>query len=115
MLVFNLALSFATGILFGLAPAWQAWKTNVSGTLQEASRSYTSSGHHRLRGAFVVAEMALTLARNIHKKSGLSVPYDIKNTNVHQIYKGRLHNARFKKIIDQTRGVVLVDRRDILY
>jgi putative ABC transport system permease protein len=61
VLVFNLALSFATGILFGLVPAWQAWKTNVGDTMREASRSYTSGIHHRLRGLFVIAEVALTM------------------------------------------------------
>ena len=61
VLIFNLALSFATGILFGLAPAWQAWKTDVGDTMKEASRSYTGGGHQRLRGLFVVCEVALTL------------------------------------------------------
>ncbi|MGA2182605.1 MAG: ABC transporter permease [Bryobacteraceae bacterium] len=61
VLVFNLVLSFATGLLFGLAPAWQAWKTNVNHTMKEASRSYAGGGHHRLRGLFVVSEVALTL------------------------------------------------------
>jgi putative ABC transport system permease protein len=61
VLIFNLVLAFATGILFGLAPAWQAWKTNVGETMKEASRSYTGGGHHRLRGLFVVCEVALTL------------------------------------------------------
>jgi len=61
VLVFNLVLSFATGILFGLAPAWQAWKTNVSGAMKEASRSVAGGGQQRLRGMFVVSEVALTL------------------------------------------------------
>jgi putative ABC transport system permease protein len=61
VLVFNLVLSFATGILFGLAPAWQAWKTNVNDTMKEASRSNSGGGHQRLRGLFVVSEVALTL------------------------------------------------------
>jgi putative ABC transport system permease protein len=61
VLIFNLVLSFATGILFGLAPAWQAWKTNVSGAMNEASRSVTGGGQQRLRGLFVVSEVALTL------------------------------------------------------
>ena len=61
VLIFNLALSFATGILFGLVPAWQAWKTNVGDTMREASRSYTGGAHHRLRGLFVIAEIALTM------------------------------------------------------
>lgn len=49
-------------------------------------------------------------ARSSNKKSGLATPYDIKNTNAHQIYRGRLYSARFKKIIDETRGVVIVDK-----
>ncbi len=61
VLIFNLVLSLATGILFGLAPAWQAWKTNVNDTMKEASRSHSSSGHQRLRGLFVISEVALTL------------------------------------------------------
>ncbi len=61
VLVFNLALSFATGILFGLAPAWQAWKIDVSGAVKDASRSNTSGGSQRLRGLFVISEVALTL------------------------------------------------------
>jgi putative ABC transport system permease protein len=61
VLIFNLVLSFATGILFGLAPAWQAWKTNVSGAMKEGSRSSTGRAPQRLRGVFVVSEVALTL------------------------------------------------------
>jgi predicted permease len=61
VLVFNLALSFATGILFGLVPAWQAWKIDVSGAMKEASRSNTGGRHQRLRGLFVISEVALTL------------------------------------------------------
>jgi len=57
VLIFNLVLSFATGILFGLAPAWQAWKTSVSGDMKEASRSFTGGGHqigqHRRRRSFL--------------------------------------------------------------
>lgn len=62
--------------------------------------------------AFCVAFRSYGIAkvleqREIHAKSGNAVPYDIKDTNVHQIYKGRAYTARFKKIIDQTRGMVL--------
>jgi hypothetical protein len=61
VLIFNLALSFGTGILFGLAPAWQAWKIDVSGAVKDASRSTAKGGTQRLRGLFVISEMALTL------------------------------------------------------
>ncbi len=61
VLLFNLVLSFATGILFGLAPAWQAWQTNVSGAMKEGSRSSAGGAPQRLRGVFVVSEVALTM------------------------------------------------------
>ncbi len=51
-------------------------------------------------------------ARAQYAKSGSVFPYDIKNTNAHQIYKGRSHTTRFKKIIDETRGVVLVGKNN---
>ena len=61
VLAFNLGLSFATGILFGLVPAWQAWKIDVSGAVKESTRTNTSGGNQRLRGLFVISEVALTL------------------------------------------------------
>ena len=61
VLAFNLLLSLATGILFGLAPAWQAWKTDVNDTLKAAGRANSSGVHQRVRGAFVISEIALTL------------------------------------------------------
>ena len=61
VLAFNLALSAATGILFGLAPAWQTWRTNFNEALKAGGRGSSGSRHHKLRGAFVVSEIALTL------------------------------------------------------
>ena len=61
VLIFNLALSVATGILFGLAPAWQAWKTNVGDTIKEASRSHSGGVHQRVRSLLAIGEIALTL------------------------------------------------------
>lgn len=60
VLVFNIALSFATGILFGLAPAMQAWRANVNDALKSALSTTGKLGHHRLRGAFVVGQVTLT-------------------------------------------------------
>ena len=60
VLAFALASAVSTGLLFGLAPAWQARKLDVNTTLKEnAGRGGTGRG--RLRGALVVAEVALSL------------------------------------------------------
>ena len=55
---FTLLVSLLTGILFGLAPAWQAARQDVRGALGEGR---TSSHRHRLFGVLVVAEVALAL------------------------------------------------------
>ncbi len=61
VLAFNFCLAFVTGVLFGLAPAWQAWKTDVNDTLKAAGRGLSSGVRQRLRGLLVVSETALTL------------------------------------------------------
>jgi putative ABC transport system permease protein len=61
-LLFTLAISILTGLIFGLAPGWQAVKTDVNDSLKEGGRSGGGAGHQRTRHALVVAEMALALA-----------------------------------------------------
>ncbi|HEY1336340.1 MAG TPA: ABC transporter permease [Bryobacteraceae bacterium] len=61
VLVFNFALAIGTGLLFGLAPAWQVWRTDVGETLKAGGRGSAGRIHQRLRGAFVVSEVAVTL------------------------------------------------------
>lgn len=60
VLAFAAVASLATGLLFGLAPAWQARHVDLSSVLKEdAGRGGSPRG--RLRGALVVAEVALSL------------------------------------------------------
>lgn len=60
VLAFTAAISLLTGILFGLVPAYHSWKTNLNEVLNRSARSIAGSSH-RLRGALVVAEIALSL------------------------------------------------------
>ena len=61
VLAFNLALSLATGLLFGLMPAWQTRRVDLTGALKGGGRSITGGLHQRFRATLVVAEIALTL------------------------------------------------------
>jgi putative ABC transport system permease protein len=61
-LVFTLLASLLTGIVFGLAPALLSSKPDLNVALKEGSRGAAGSfGRSRLRGIFVVAEVALAL------------------------------------------------------
>jgi predicted lysophospholipase L1 biosynthesis ABC-type transport system permease subunit len=62
VLVFTLAASVVTGLIFGLVPALRTAKLDLRETLNEASRGSTSGpGQHRLRGALVGMEIALAM------------------------------------------------------
>jgi putative ABC transport system permease protein len=57
---FTLIVALLTGVIFGLAPAWQAAKIDLTAALkQDGGRSGLGAGHRRLRSALVVGEVAL--------------------------------------------------------
>ncbi len=59
---FTLALAAVAALVFGLAPALQASRTDFHGALKEGGKtSATGAGGHRLRSALVVFEVALAL------------------------------------------------------
>ncbi len=62
VLAFSVAVSVATALLFGLAPAFHGWKPNLVESLKTGVRS-SGGGRRRgfLRGGLVVAEVALSL------------------------------------------------------
>ena len=60
VVLFAVAVSWLTGVIVSLAPAWQATRFDVQRTLQ-ASGASSTRGRHWLRDLLVVAELALAL------------------------------------------------------
>jgi putative ABC transport system permease protein len=62
VLAFTAAIAIASGLLFGLVPAWRAMRPNLTDVMQEAGRGLTASRRaRRLSDVMVVAEVALAL------------------------------------------------------
>jgi putative ABC transport system permease protein len=59
VMLFTLEISGLTGILFGLASALGSTKTNLATALKEGARGTIGGARRTLRGALVVAEVAL--------------------------------------------------------
>ena len=61
VLAFTMGMSILTSLLFGLVPAFYASKIELSEALKQAAMRVVGGGSVRLRGALVVAEIALAV------------------------------------------------------
>ena len=61
VLLFALVVSLLTGIVCGLAPAWQASGPALNESLKEGGRGSEGAPHRRTRSALVVTEIALAM------------------------------------------------------
>ena len=57
--IFTFAVALGTSVIVGVAPALQAWRRDLRGSLQQGERG-SSTGGTRLRAALVFAEIALS-------------------------------------------------------
>jgi predicted permease len=61
VLAFTFVISILTGLLFGLAPAWQATKLNLTASLKDQTGGSTSRSGLTLNKLLVVTQVALSL------------------------------------------------------
>jgi len=61
ILLFTLAVTVLTGVLFGLMPALQTTKPNVASTLKDEAAAVVGGGHGALRKSLVIAQVTLSL------------------------------------------------------
>ncbi len=60
VLLGTFAVALASGVVFGLVPAWFAARVNVNDALKQQARGSTGGpGHHRMRQSLIVAEVSL--------------------------------------------------------
>jgi macrolide transport system ATP-binding/permease protein len=92
VLAFTLILSLATGLVFGLAPAWQISRANLNDSLKTSARTTSAgSGGYRLRDVLVVSEMVLAtvllvaaglLLRSLHKAEAVGPGFTTKDVTL---------------------------------
>ena len=61
ILLFTLAVTITTALIFGLVPAVKTTKPDVARTLKDQAGAVVGGGHGRLRNTLVVAQVALSL------------------------------------------------------
>jgi putative ABC transport system permease protein len=109
VLLFTLMISMLTGVIFGLMPALQASKPNLDETLKEGAKGASSTGsRHRLRGALVVAEVALSLVllvgAGLMIRSFMAMLRDDTGFNPHNVLSFQLSLSGEKYSEAQQRG-----------
>jgi predicted permease len=120
VLLFALAASLASGLLFGLAPALRARTRELEQTLRAGARTVAGSSRH-LHGYFVISEIALAvvllvaaamLGRTLLHLSALPPGLDIRNVLITRmaLSPGTLENpgqirAAWQDVLDRARRV----------
>jgi putative ABC transport system permease protein len=88
VLGFTLGVSLLTGVIFGLAPAFEATRLNLSESLKEGGKSAGGMRARRLRNSLVVIEVAMALVlligaglliRSFGRLQGVDPGFDAQN------------------------------------
>jgi predicted permease len=88
LVFFTMAISVVTAVIFGLAPALQATRPDVSPVLKNQAGAVAGGGHSRWRKALVVAQVSLSLllligaglfARTLQNLKSLNPGFEVGN------------------------------------
>jgi predicted permease len=130
VLGFTFAVSFVTGIIFGIFPALRASRVDLNGVLKDTGRSYSSTGQHRLRNLFVVSEIALSLmlligagllVRSYGQIQNASPGFNPKNVLSFRLslpnskYKGPAVITFYKQLLDRIKALPGVESAGTSY
>jgi predicted permease len=80
VLMFTLAVSMLTGVMFGLAPAWRAIKQNHGGSLKQ--RRGTTGAVSRLSKGLIVVQVALSLLLLVGAGLFIRTLYNLQHVNL---------------------------------
>jgi predicted permease len=80
VLVFTLAVSLLTGVLFGLAPAWRATSLDLTTALKQSRR--TTGAVSRLSNGLIVAQVALSLLLLVGAGLFIRTLYNLQRVNL---------------------------------
>ncbi|MDX1393518.1 MAG: ABC transporter permease [Gemmatimonadota bacterium] len=80
VLLFTFVAAASSGLLFGLVPALRASRPDLSDDLKEGSRTSTG-GNRRLRGALVVAEVALSMVLLVGSGLMIRTLYELRTVD----------------------------------
>ena len=120
VVLFTFAVATLTGLIFGTAPALQASRPEVSGTLKEGGRGSEAGARAGVRRALVVAEVALAtlaltatglLVRSLHEATAIDPgfrPDKVLTLNLDVSLQG-YDDARgaqfYRQLMDRVRGI----------
>jgi macrolide transport system ATP-binding/permease protein len=98
VLTFAFAVSLVTGIVFGLAPAWQAARKDLLPVLKDGVAIGRAPRQARLRGGLIVGQIALSLVvlvgaglcvRTLHNALSINRGYNVDRVLTAEIDLGR--------------------------
>lgn len=116
VLAFTLALSLISGILFGLAPSFQMFRSDLNTDLRDEGRGFSGSRRgNRSRSVLVIAQVALSmvllvgsglLLRSFLQIRNASPGFDPSSTLTMQITLPHARYSQPKQIVAFYRGVL---------